>query len=204
MLVRVARGYVRVLVTDGAWMKPLAAALLSSLLAACASGPRIYSTESPVADFSAYETYSYADQLGTDDPGGPATLLTQFLRNAVDREMGARGYRHVQSGGQLVVNFYVDTQEKIQARSPDPYIGYGYYSYRRGLYVGWRGYLENNVDQYTEGTLNIDLVDASRRELIWEGVAIGRVTEAARRNVQAAIDAVVPQIFAQFPNRRQP
>lgn len=202
MLARDERGYVRLLVTDEARMKPLAAALFASLLASCASGPRIYSTESPVADFSSYETYSYAEQLGTDDPGGPATLLTQFLRTAVDREMQARGYRRVESGGQLVVNFYVDTQEKIQARSPDPYIGYGYYSYRRGLYVGWRGYVEDNVDQYTEGTLNIDVVDASRRELIWEGIAIGRVTEAARRNVQAAIDDVVPQIFAQFPSHR--
>jgi hypothetical protein len=185
-------------------VKTIVTVLLVSCLAACASTPRIYSTESPVADFSAYETYSYTAQLGTDEPGRPTTLLTQFLRSAVNRELQARGYRQVEDGGDLLVNFYVDTQEKIQQRLPDPYVGYGYYSYRRGMYVGWRGYYDGQVSQYTEGTLNIDLVDSARGVLVWEGIAIGRVTEAARRNVQGAIDEVVPQIFAEYPYRRGP
>jgi hypothetical protein len=72
------------------------------------------------------------------------------------------------------------------------------------MYIGWRGYYDGQVSQYTEGTLNIDLVDAARGVLVWEGIAIGRVTEAARRDVQGAIDDVVPQIFAEYPYRRGP
>jgi len=173
-------------------------------LAACAISPRIYSSQKPQVNFADYRTYSYVSDLGTDEPGQPRRLLTQYLIAAVDREMQARGYRYVPEGGDLLVNFYVETEEKIQSRPATPtgpYLGFGYYYYRHGLYMGWRAYPEAEISQYTEGTLNIDIVDAAERELVWEGVAIGRVTEAARRDVQGAVDSVVPRVFEEFPGR---
>jgi hypothetical protein len=79
----------------------------------------------------------------------------------------------------------------------------GYYGYRSGFYGGWGGYY-TNVDQYTEGTLNIDLVDAKHRQLVWEGVAVGRVTEKHRENREAAINTAVAEIFKKFPFRSTP
>jgi len=176
---------------------------LATMLAACASGPRVYSSLSPGANLSSYQTYSYVPTLGTQTQGQPTTLLTQYLRTAVDREMQARGYRYVPDSGDLLVNFYVETNEKIQSRTtqtgPSIGVGYGYYGYRGGLYSSWQTYPETEISQYTEGTLNIDLADAARRELVWEGVAIGRITEEARSNVQAAVDRVVPLVFEEFP-----
>jgi len=177
--------------------------LLGLGIAGCASTPRLYSSQNPQADFSSYQTYGYVEQMGTDALGGPTTLLTQFLKTAVDREMRARGYRYTDQGGDLLVNFYVETQEQIQTRTAPASgfsAGYGYHGYRRGYYGTWGSYTETEITQYTEGTLNIDLVDPQRGELVWEGVAIGRITEAARQNMQAAVDAVVPQIFGQYPS----
>jgi len=188
-------------------IKYLGVAAASVALVACATGPRTYSSQNPQADFSSYRTYSYVAQLGTDEPDAPTSLLTQFLKGAIDRELQARGYTYVEDGGDLLVNFYVETQEKLESRaslSRGPSVGFGYYAYRRGFYVGWREYLDSDISQYTEGTLNIDLADAARGELVWEGIAIGRVTEEARRDVQAAIDAVVPQIFERYPYRNGP
>lgn len=182
----------------------LGSLLAGLVLVGCAVTPRVYSSQKPQVDFSSYATYGYVEALGTDEPGAPTSLLTQYLKAAVDREMQVRGYRYVPEGADLLVNFYVETREKLESRRYEPRgltMGLGYYVYRRGLYVGWRTYPEVEVSQYTEGTLNIDLADARQRELVWEGIAIGRVTEEARRNVQAAIDAVVPQIFAAFPGR---
>jgi hypothetical protein len=150
-----------------------------------------------------FETYSYAATPGTDTPGAPTTLLTQYLKSAIDREMQARGYRYVPDGGDLLVNFYVETTEKIQSRTTattGPSMRFGYYGYRSGLYASWHTYPETEISQYTEGTLNIDVADAAQRQLVWEGIAIGRVSEETRRDVEAAINAVVPQIFAEFPN----
>jgi hypothetical protein len=179
--------------------------LTTAFLSGCATGPRLYATQNPAADFSAYSTYGYVEQLGTDPEGGPRTLLTRFLSTAVDREMQARGYRLADADdADLLINFYVETQEQIQTRQRPASgvnvgVGYGYYGYRGGYYGTWGGYTETEITQYTEGTLNIDLVDASRNELIWEGIAIGRITEEAMQNVQAAVDSVVPQIFSQYP-----
>ena len=192
---------------QGVAAKQILTVAASLVLVACATGPRVYSSEKPQVDFSSYRTYGYVAQLGTDEPGAPTSLLTQFLKSAIDREMQARGYRYVEEGGELLVNFYVETQEKIESRvspSRGPYVGFSYYRYRSGLYVGWQDYSETDLSQYTEGTLNIDLADAARQELVWEGIAIGRVTEEARRDVQAAIDSVVPQIFEQYPYRNGP
>ena len=48
-------------------------------------------------------------------------------------------------------------------------------------------------------TLGIDIIDAQRRELVWEGAATGRVTDQTRQNRAAAIAAAVAEILAQFP-----
>ncbi|HSG64898.1 MAG TPA: DUF4136 domain-containing protein [Gammaproteobacteria bacterium] len=178
-----------------------ALATLATLLAACATGPRIYSSVNPQTDLTSYASYSYAPTLGTDTAGQPTSLLTQYLRAAVDREMQARGYRYVPVGGELLVNFYVETTEKIQSRTTGPRVGVGlgYYGYRGIMYRGWYGYPETEISQYTEGTLNIDVADAAQRQLVWEGVAIGRITEERRRNVEATVNEVVPMVFAEFP-----
>ena len=175
-----------------------------AFLTACATAPSVYSSQKPNVDFSSYETYGYVANLGTDRPGAPTSLLSQYLRSAVDREMHALGYDYDTENPDLLINFFVETRERIESRPgppPGPYLGFGYFSFRRGLYTGWHAYEEVEVSQYTEGTLNIDVADARLRELVWEGTAIGRVTRAARRDVQAAVDSVVPQIFAEFPLR---
>ena len=177
-------------------------------LAACAVAPRVYSSRKPNVDFTSYATYSYVSELGTEEPGAPRSLLTQYLIAAVDREMLAAGFRHVEENSDLLVNFYVETEEKMESRlrgpGPTSYVGVGYYVYRRGLYAGWRVYPDSEIDMYTEGTLNIDIADARQRELVWEGIAIGRVTEAMRRDVQGAVDEVVPRMFELFPGRNEP
>ncbi len=189
---------------DAATLRLALIATATMALTACASTPSVYSSQKPNVDFSSYETYGYVAQVGTDRPDAPTPLLTQFLKAAIDREMQALGFRYAEEDPDLLVNFFVETRERIESRPgppPGPYLGFGYFTFRRGLYAGWRAYPQVEVNQYTEGTLNIDVADARQRELIWEGVAIGRVTRAARRDVQGAVDSVVPQIFAEFPIR---
>lgn len=184
-------------------------AVVSLGLVGCASGPTIYSNQNPQIDFTSYRTYSYVEQMGTDVPGGPAVLLTQFLKTAVDREMVTHGYTLGDANSDLLINFNLETQEKIQSRTvpsgPTVGVGYGYYGYRGGYYGTWGGYSETTeISQYTEGTLNIDIVDNERDELVWEGVVIGRIREEAMRNLEASVDAIVPQIMADYPYRVPP
>jgi hypothetical protein len=174
---------------------------VTTLVAACASGPTIRSNQDPGANFSAYQTYGFEPVLGTDRPGGNQSLLSQYMKTAAAREMQLRGYR-LADDPDLLVNFYVHTQEKI--RTTQTPSSSGYYGYRGGRYGTYSGYgygggTETTVTQYTEGTVNIDVIDAKRKQLVWEGVAVGRVSKDVMDRLEAAANAVVTEIFAEYP-----
>jgi hypothetical protein len=171
-------------------------------LGACATGPTIESNYDHTANFDAYRTFGYFSPLGTDKTGY-SSLVTQALKNATRREMEARGYAYSETDPDLLLNFNAKLAQQVEVSQIPMGPPVGYYGYRGGFYGGWGGYY-TNVDQYTEGTLNIDLVDAARRQLVWEGVAIGRVTEKHRENREAAINAAVAEIFKKFPFQKAP
>jgi hypothetical protein len=187
--------------------KPIFLAIVGLGLVGCASGPTIYTNQNPQTDFTSYRTYGYVEQMGTNALGGPTSLLTQYLTAAVDREMAGRGYQLGSVDPDLQINFYLETQEKIQSRTvpTGPTYRGGYYGYRGGYYGTWGGYSQTTeITQYTEGTLGIDVVDNKRDELVWEGVAVGRIREEAMRNLEVSVNAIVPQIMAEYPYRVPP
>jgi hypothetical protein len=47
--------------------------------------------------------------------------------------------------------------------------------------------------------LNIDVVEAAEHKLLWEGIAVGRISERTQNNLQPTVDAVVKQVFGRFP-----
>ena len=54
---------------------------------------------------------------------------------------------------------------------------------------------------YRVGTGNIDVVDARRKVLVWEGIAEGRLSEAMLTNPGPAIGEIVADMFAQYPGK---
>ena len=101
----------------------------------------------------------------------------------------------------LLINFFSNVRDVSDVRSsPQVAIGYGYYGYRYGLYRAWPMYGQDvTTVHYKVGTANIDIVDAERMQLIWEGVAEGRISGEDMKNSQVAIDAVVTELFLRFP-----
>jgi hypothetical protein len=75
----------------------------------------------------------------------------------------------------------------------------GYYGYRGGMYGTWGNYSQTTATQYTQGTLNIDVVDAGRKQLVWEGVVTKTITEKSAQNLEATVDGAVAAAFAKFP-----
>ncbi|MDP6435608.1 MAG: DUF4136 domain-containing protein [Gammaproteobacteria bacterium] len=166
---------------------------------ACATGPKIFSNESPNADFRAYKTYNYQVPLDTDRKDGTRSILSNHLINAVDREMRARGYTRIDNPD-LEIQFSLNTKEKITSRSSGPSVAGGYYGYRgRYGYGTTIVYSDPQIRQYTEGTLNIDLVDNEQNELAWEGIAIGKIRDEDRANIEVAVNRVVAEIFLRYP-----
>ena len=173
------------------------AALLA--MAGCASSPTVRTNVDQSANFAQYKTFAFVSPLGTDR-SGYRSIVSQHLMDATQRELEARGLRRVDGDSQLLVNFNANLSQKLQVMpSMGPMYGGGYYGYRRGFYGAWPMYDANTVTQYTEGTLNIDLVDAARKQLVWEGVVTNTVTDSDLNAVQPALYAAVAAAFAKYP-----
>src|SRR5688572_4271324 len=151
------------------------------------------------ANFSVYRTYGFPKETGTDR-GGYSTLVTSYLKSSVSTAMEARGYKYSEERPDLLVNFFTNTRERTETRpQAGGSLGYGYYGYRRGLYNAWPMYDDDRTVTYKVGTINVDIVDAEKKQLVWEGVAEGRVTEEQMSNPKATINAVVTELMRQYP-----
>ncbi len=179
------------------------------VVAGCASGPRVRAERDKTVDFSQYHTFGFVTPLGTDREGYQ-TIVSQYLKAATQRELEARGLRLVEDAPQLLVNFSGRLNDRLLAKAvPETGLlvgagfGHDYYRYRTGFYTTWPLYpMDSRVDTYTEGTLNIDVIDAARKQMVWEGVAVGRVTEKTMDNLKPKIDEAVTAIFSKYPVAR--
>jgi hypothetical protein len=166
----------------------------------CASTPNTISNVAPGTDFSGYSTFGFLGVLSTDKENYES-MESNFLKVAVAQELDRRGLTYSESPD-LVVNFYIHTQEKVRSRTVPTTSAY--YGYRDPFYDPWGGYgmgmgYETRVDQFTEGTLNIDVVDAATKKLVWEGAVSGRVTKKDLQNLEKTIDDAVAAVMASFP-----
>jgi hypothetical protein len=135
--------------------------------------------------FGKYHTYTLDTTLSGLGPTNNA-VLQQALRSS----LAARGLKEKGSNAGLYIVAFVTTREKLNIVP-----GYGVTVSRFGAYRTWA--MNAEVQQYTEGTLIIDFVDAKTKKLVFRGLAQAAVgSQAANAN---AIQEAVTKIVAQFP-----
>jgi hypothetical protein len=181
--------------------KMVAACFAASLLilGACSSTPDTVSSKDPTVDFSQYKTYAFVADLATDK-AQYQSLESTFLKTAVAQEMNRRGFTQVDTNPELAVNFAIDMQDKIRTRQvPTGGYGMGYDPYYDVYHDSWGASHSTQIDQYTEGMLDIDLIDVQGKKLIWQGTTKGRITKKVEENFEQALQEAVTEIFLQFP-----
>lgn len=177
-------------------------ALLSViLLAGCATGPRITTDADPSADFGSYRTFVFFAPLAVEKEGY-STPASSRMKAAVRRELEARGYAYDEASPDLMVNINAYVDERTDVYNTPQMETALYYSYRARSYVAVP-YWSNRTDvyRYAEGTLNVDLVDAREKALVWEGVAVGRMSRMKPAERAARTDSTIASIFAEYPHR---
>ena len=171
------------------------------LLAGCATGPQITSEADPEADFGGYRTFGFYAPLALEKEGY-ATPTTDRIKAAARVQLESRGYVYTPEQPDLWVNLNAYMQKRTDVTS-FPTVDYNYYySYRARSYFAvpfWHD--DIHVRQYTEGTLNVDLVDRRKNRLVWEGIAVGRIAKLKPEERAARIDSTVADIFARYPYR---
>jgi hypothetical protein len=173
-----------------------------AIFAGCSSAPKVIADYDQGNDFGAYNTWDFIKDAGPDYDGYES-LFSQHMMEAIELEMNKRGYTRSQNPDMFLnFNAYVQDKTKVtQSPSMGPPMG-GYYGYRGGYYGAWGGYgygTETRVSQYTEGTFNIDIIDASKMQLVWEAVVVGKVTDKDRENLRQVVMEGVPKFFALYP-----
>lgn len=177
------------------WFSVAASAML---LAACATGPEIKSQVDPGTDFGQYGTWGFYKPIAMES-SGYSTWITERIKADVRQQMDSRGYRYTETSPDLLVNFQGVIKDKTQVwNTPQPAFG-PYWGYRAAYWgmPGWYNQVE--VDQYKEGTLTVDLVDARRNHMVWTAAAIQEVTNVAQSQKEAEIDTAIASIFSRYP-----
>ena len=167
--------------------------LLGAAVLVGSSGMSFNHDFDPSTDFTQYNTYVWmevADPSRTQNRG-VSELIEKRITAAVDETLAAQGYaKREEAPVDFVVNFMLTAQERIDFNTY--YTGWGYY--------GWYGGTQVEARQYTEGTLIVDVFDATTKELTWRGMAQGTIDPSLspeQRN--ARIHQAVSGILKRFP-----
>jgi len=137
-------------------------------------------------DFGQYKTYSW-EKVQTKDP-----LVIDRIKNAVNASLRAKGLTQVESGGDLALVAIEMT--KNQSTLNTFYDNFG---------GGWRwgggfGTSTTTVDNYTVGTLVLDLFDAKTKQLVWRGSASDTLSSNSDKNIKS-LDKGVQKMLEHFP-----
>ncbi|MFC5408307.1 DUF4136 domain-containing protein [Larkinella bovis] len=168
--------------------------LLPTVFVACSS-IRVVKTE-PADNFalSHYRTFAFSDIESTGDipQSGFYRSQVEALKNAIERQLLARGLSRVPASPDLLMNIGIAVDEKTQTRQtnfrtdPPYYIGQRRYT--------WRSQ-EIPVGTYRQGTIDIHLIDPKKNEMVWRGMVEGIVPKKPAR-LQKQIDESMEKLFA--------
>ncbi|TDD94408.1 DUF4136 domain-containing protein [Flavobacterium cellulosilyticum] len=164
--------------------------LLLFILNSCSS-VNVFSDFDKNVDFSQYKTYAF-HKSGIDK-----VQISDFdkkrILNAIDTELSKKGMIKSENPD-LLINFSTKEKERVDVNQFSFGMGYGWG-------YGWNPYLWGGqpiVSTSTEGTLFIDLIDARKKELIWQGEGVGYLTKS-RNDKEARINEFVAKILSQYP-----
>jgi hypothetical protein len=178
-------------------MKKTLLALGASILVmtACASsGPTVVSNTQPGVKMKNFETWDFMQPLGTDRSGA-RTRLSSKLMNAMMVEMQDRGLRRSNDEPDLLVDFIVTTEERLDVRQT-PNMNTMHRSHWSRGFSTWPSY-STTVRQYTQGTLLIDIIDIKNNALIAEGAAEGRIRseEITQNQATELVTAIMKDLW---------
>jgi len=166
--------------------------LLLFISASCAS-VRVSADYDVTTNFDEYKTFAFykkgIDKVSISD------LDKRRILKAIEAELVAKGFTKSENPD-VLVNIFTKSREKVNINN-NQYLGW------RPWYYGGFGYgygAFNNVTQSTEGTLFIDLIDAKKKELAWQGMGTGAlITASSPAKKEARIKEFVTEILAKYP-----
>ncbi len=164
-------------------------------VAAACSSVRVNSDYDKQVDFAAYKTYAF-HKTGIDKAEISDLDKKRILRS-IDETMTAKGFSKSETPD-LLIAFFTKEREEVNVNQFNA--GWGY-----GWGWGWNPYLwggNTSVSRHTEGTLYIDIIDAKKKELIWQGEGEGVLTKDTNKKDEV-IKEFVTKILELYPPQKK-
>ncbi|WP_300566007.1 DUF4136 domain-containing protein [Flavobacterium sp.] len=155
------------------------------------SSVRVNSDYDKTVNFSQYKTYAF--HKSGIDKAEISDLDKKRILRAIDVQLASKGFTKSETPD-LLVNIFTKERERVDVNQYNA--GWGY-----GWGYGWNPYFwggRTYVSTSTEGTLYIDLIDAKNKELIWQGMGTGYLTQDTNKKDER-INEFVSKIIAEFP-----
>ena len=168
----------------------------SFALSSCGPSLKVTSDYDQNANFSQYKTFSVVQM---DQQNQSISQLNQNrIINAVKAEMTKKGFQE-SANPDLIINIVTILKDKQSVTANTNYYGYGG-AYRPYAWGGGMasGYTTYDVQNYKDGSLIIELVDAKQKQLVWEGIGNKEIDKPAS-DPDKAISEAVAAIMANYP-----
>lgn len=170
-------------------LKIVPIALLLIMITSCVS-VRVASDYDKGADFNSYKSFAFFKN--GIDKAEISDLDKRRILRAIESELLAKGFTKSENPD-LLVSIFTKSREKISVYNN------GFYPYGYGW--GWSPYYYghySDVRTSTEGTLYIDLIDANKKELVWQGLGVGYITQTMDKK-EERIKEFVSKIMEKYP-----
>ncbi|MEH0007464.1 MAG: DUF4136 domain-containing protein [Flavobacteriales bacterium] len=143
------------------------------------------------AHFSRYETFAFyksgMDKLKISD------LDKRRIINEIVQALTAKGMRFAKKPD-IYVNVSMRKSDRIDVVTQYPYYSWGvWWGYPGGF--GWDAV---QTRTYRVGSLYIDLIDAEKKQLVWQGKGVAQMPGDLSKKA-AYIKGVVREILSQYP-----
>jgi hypothetical protein len=154
------------------------------LLTSCAS-VNVTSDYDTQITFDKYKSFAFykpgIDKVEISD------LDKKRILRAIETEMLAKGFTKSESPD-LLININTKTERNVNVSSAN--FGYGW--------GAWYGGYNQQISSSTDGVLYIDLINASDKQLVWQGRGVGYLTHNAKEKDER-VKEFVSAILAKYP-----
>lgn len=168
--------------------------LAAVIMTSCSSVQIAYDYDKQV-DFTKFKTYTFTEE-SKNMPIGQLNL--ERMLSAVETELAAKGFSQSENPD-VLIDMHMTAKKRTEATAYNT----GGYGYGRYGYGGGFSTTQVSYDEYTDGTLLINMVDKSTEKIVWQG----RGTKTLDENASAAkresnINYSVKQIFTKYPPKK--
>ncbi len=164
--------------------------LLFALVLTSCSSVKVATDYDQNANFNQYQTFAFF-KPGIDKADISDLDKKRILR-AIETELQQKGFTK-SDNPDMLVSIFTKTRENINIYNNNYAYGYGW-----GWHPWYWGSGYNTVNSTTEGTLYIDLIDADKKELVWQGMGTAALAREVDRK-QERINEIVEEILEKYP-----